>query len=1497
GSGPESHQVSIVSRGRDAHGAGAAHVRVAQLVDGRLVPWNSEQSSSAVSSDESTHEDQPQRHREVHMLDDLKVRATYTQCERVCVQYLLRSQWNGQNRDAAAEGAHEPPTKVEVELCRMRDGLIHSGTSWDVAAAANFVFGVGAEQAGVVPLLHHHEGDTGLVVQLQAGARLAEGAQLNCSSSSLVMPHSSAIRSSLWAWTRTVAAYRLGWASMLATTAAMDGLERSPAGGWVTSPPMKMTGSRKTPGRTAGTRMELMPPSLTFIFRQRLLSVCGEVFTTFLACTHWVARPNRMSPTRFTSAYTWGMGEGWPHGRLAGQHHHDELQALEGVLQVAEHRLHLVLAVGVLAEAGLAGDGHAGILADPLQLLGELPQRVLAHNALSGKAGDGPHLDLDAGEELLAAHVPDPLLRQRLRAAAPAVLNARRRQHPAAHLRHARNQHEKCTRESHLNAEGLQMAVVVEVGLPHQVVNLALPVRCGPGRGLDHGGRLRIRQLLDAALAADNVADFQRQVGVLVLLAHLQARQHRIAQPHLIPLGEVLHNSAVESLAVLHLQREALGAGRPPGDVAHSRVVGGVQLRLLEEGPAHGGVLHAGQVAHDHVQRVHRLSRDAAATAFESLLQGEQGHLAQVAQADAKHAVLAALARQRHLQLQAVAAQRERVPAEILPAVEDRSLVEEEALVVHGVHHGVDDLPVDPARTLVRHNRHVIVMQEALGQPDLEVVGTQADVAALLAAVRPHRRLEDDGGWRRLAGTSISAAAAATAAAPTEAVRAAARGSSGIGGDAAAAGAAAGVAGWRRRVWSSTRYVLEMDNLDASSSSNGLPELGSEDLEKRRADESTRGRPRPAEKPLWCGRPIPSAGCGHTTLPSSTGKEALFADDGYSRFDLNQSLGSPAAVRIELTPQGELGDCWVVAALASLADHEEALQRVVPPGQTMDPRQGYCGVFRFRFFRFGRWVEVLVDDRLPTRQGELVYIHSASQREFWSALVEKAYAKLFGCYESLSGGLIGDALDDFTGGMSESFNLNRVKPESLRGVPRYLFQAFDRNSLVGAGILDNKGPGTVTLTGRILPNGLVAGHAYTINDIRQLRLTDQSNRNILTTLVRVRNPWGDKVEWNGPWSDRSPEWSQLGSGARQALGLVARDDGEFWMRWEDFVANFDTLDMCHAPPEAGGDSAKRWAVQAMTGVWKPGQTAGGRPAYRDTHWMNPQFHVRLVDSDDDDDNLATCIIGLQQRDNRGVRRQSDYLQIGFVVYHLPTPQLVGRQLPRDFFNRNAFVAACDYFINSRANVKRFNLQPGNYVIVPCTFDAHQHGEFLLRVYTEREAAAPAVPLTPASGGGGGGEPLSPMTPKERRRGGSAESSALEALKRLAYDEARFRQVFAQQSGSDMALDPWELQQHLPQMLASIGRLELSIDACKQLVGVTDVDSSGKLSFAQFNYLWSLLIMSLRRRYEDRNGRLDLSGFLRAMAAVVSAFRLFQNASRGQAYAKMTMEEICHRIHN
>ena len=87
------------------------------------------------------------------------------------------------------------------------------------------------------------------------------------------------------------------------------------------------------------------------------------------------------------------------------------------------------------------------------------------------------------------------------------------------------------------------------------------------------------------------------------------------------------------------------------------------------------------------------------------------------------------------------------------------------------------------------------------------------------------------------------------------------------------------------------------------------------------------------------------------------------------------------------------GDCWLLAAVSSLCQYPILLHHVVPPDQAFTSAEGYCGLFRFNFWVFGNWKEVIIDDYLPTKKGRLVFMHSPENNEFWSALLEKAYAK------------------------------------------------------------------------------------------------------------------------------------------------------------------------------------------------------------------------------------------------------------------------------------------------------------------------------------------------------------------------------------------------------------------------------------------------------------------------------------------------------------------------
>ncbi|KAM6933983.1 calpain small subunit 1-like [Xenentodon cancila] len=73
------------------------------------------------------------------------------------------------------------------------------------------------------------------------------------------------------------------------------------------------------------------------------------------------------------------------------------------------------------------------------------------------------------------------------------------------------------------------------------------------------------------------------------------------------------------------------------------------------------------------------------------------------------------------------------------------------------------------------------------------------------------------------------------------------------------------------------------------------------------------------------------------------------------------------------------------------------------------------------------------------------------------------------------------------------------------------------------------------------------------------------------------------------------------------------------------------------------------------------------------------------------------------------------------------------------------------------------------------------------------------------------------------------------------EEKRFRKVFQQLAGEDMEVSPTELQNILNKVISKHGGLKtdgFSIESCRSMVAVMDSDSTGKLGFHEFKYLWN-----------------------------------------------------------
>ncbi|XP_028321393.1 calpain-2 catalytic subunit-like isoform X3 [Gouania willdenowi] len=505
--------------------------------------------------------------------------------------------------------------------------------------------------------------------------------------------------------------------------------------------------------------------------------------------------------------------------------------------------------------------------------------------------------------------------------------------------------------------------------------------------------------------------------------------------------------------------------------------------------------------------------------------------------------------------------------------------------------------------------------------------------------------------------------------------------------------------------------------------------------------------------------------------------------------------------------QGSLGDCWLLAAIASLTLNQEVLARVVPQDQNF--RDGeYAGIFHFEFWQFGQWVDVVVDDRLPVKDGELMFVHSAEGREFWSALLEKAYAKLNGCYEALSGGSTTEGFEDFTGGIAEVHQLN----EDHRRLFHIIQKALERGSLIGCSIDITSSADSEAVTRQ----KLVKGHAYSLTGAAEVNFRGDQEK-----LVRIRNPWG-QVEWTGAWSDSSMQWRYINDEDRERLSHRS-EDGEFWMSWSDFCGQYSRVEICNLTPDAlTDDSVSRWSLSTYQGSWRRGSTAGGCRNYPNTFWTNPQFVVHLEEEDDDpDDEEAGCslVVGVIQKNRRRMRKMGqDVHTIGFAIYEVPD-EMCGQKnihLNRNFFLRNSSSARSETFINLREVCSRLTLPTGTFLIVPSTFEPNKDGDFVVRVFTEKHADFQEMD-----------------DPVESR------------VEKVEIDEDdvddRFRSLFGQLAGGDAEISAFELQRILNRVVTKrkdVSTSGFSLTTCRNMVNMLDKDGSGKLGLVEFKILWT-----------------------------------------------------------
>lgn len=201
---------------------------------------------------------------------------------------------------------------------------------------------------------------------------------------------------------------------------------------------------------------------------------------------------------------------------------------------------------------------------------------------------------------------------------------------------------------------------------------------------------------------------------------------------------------------------------------------------------------------------------------------------------------------------------------------------------------------------------------------------------------------------------------------------------------------------------------------------------------------------------------------------------------GYRNFSHLPLFSSKGPIEQEVI-QGQLGDCYFLASIASLARVDTSFIRrnMVDLGD---------GTYAVQFMNRSTPSFVRVDGDLPTtRTGKLAYAQLGRGSSIWAAILEKAYAffrRGKADYASLVGGFMGEVYEDLGIKTQSLFTLS-----SGQALLSLLRTEMNKGNAVTFGTNHNTSAGPI-----------IGGHAYVVDEI-------YINQRGTPAGAKLRNPW------------------------------------------------------------------------------------------------------------------------------------------------------------------------------------------------------------------------------------------------------------------------------------------------------------------------------------------------------------------------------------------------------